>query len=215
LNVGTVKTNSPPEGVQDRNFTGQPVMVAKPLAIQSKGMLRAPKPQKLSVHPMGKGLESVLNVTIVRDESAAAALDLSGWTMEEEISALPASLWDPAKPNLKPSEPSAKMIEGGITGVKKLKPPRGKLGKKVVPPPIEWHQLEAFPVPRSATSQEIPSGTGSRDLRQVMVEKQDHHKEMVAAMTLAGFTLTWQPTAPAEVRFRELQADPLAGIVAA
>ena len=106
LNVGTVKTNSPPEGVQKKEFTGQPVRVTKPLAIEKKGLLRANanQPPKLSVYPMGKALESTLNVTIVSDElSAADKVALSEWTMEEETSALPAALWDPAKPNLRPS----------------------------------------------------------------------------------------------------------------
>ena len=37
VNVGTVKTNSPPEGVQSSlSFSGKPVMVSKPLALESK-----------------------------------------------------------------------------------------------------------------------------------------------------------------------------------
>jgi hypothetical protein len=133
--------------------------------------------------------------------------------MEEEISALPAALWDPAKPNLRPSEPSAKLIDGCITGIKKLKPPRGKLGNAAVPPPLDWHQLEVLNVPRSTTSQEIPSATATRDIRPSIVATQDSQKQVVAALAAAGFALTVQPAA--EVRFRELQADPLAGAVAA
>ena len=215
LNFGKVKTNSPPEGVQASSVTGQPVMVTKPLAIESKGMLRAKNNSpKLGVYPMGKTLDSVLNVTIVKDEvSGTTAVELSGWAMEEEVSALPAALWDPATPNLKPSEPSAKMIQGGITGVRKIKPPRGKLGNKVVPPPIDWHKLDPFRVTRSTTTQEIPAASSTRNIRPMMVEKQDEQKNVVAALKLAGFALTWE--APADVRFRELQADPLAGAVAA
>src|SRR5215213_1549981 len=143
VNFGTVKTNSPPEGVQSSSFTGQPVMVAKPLALESKGLLRANKPQKLGVYPMGKGLDSTLNVTIVKNEvSGTSPVELTGWAMEQETSALPAALWDPDKPNLKPTEPSAKMIPGGITGVRKIKPPRGKLGTKFEPPPIKWFPLD-------------------------------------------------------------------------
>ncbi len=217
LNFGKVKTNSPPEGVQDRSHTGQPVMVNKPLVLESKGLLRSNKPpQKLGVYPMGKKLESVLNVTIVLDEvGGAKAVDLTGWGMEEETSALPAALWDPATPTLKPSEPSAKMIPGGITGVGKIKPPRGKLGNKVELVEIKWRELDAGVVTRSTTAQEIPAPTNTRDLRPVMVEKQDHQKKVVAALAAAGFALTWQAPDLADVRFRELQADPLAGAVAA
>ncbi len=66
VNVGTVKTNSPPEGVQPPSVSGKSVMVSEPLALESKGLvkglLRTNKP-KLSVHPMGKTIDSVLNVT--------------------------------------------------------------------------------------------------------------------------------------------------------
>jgi hypothetical protein len=48
-----------------------------------------------------------------------------------------------------------------------------------------------------------------------MVEKQDKQKSVVAALRTAGFALTWEAPTPADVRFRELQADPLAGAVAA
>jgi hypothetical protein len=226
VNVGTVKTpnanmlkatNSSLEGVQDRSHTGKPVMVSQPLAIEKKALLRANEPsQKLSVHPMGKALDSTLNVTIVKDEvSGPNPVQMSGWTMAEELSALPAALWDPAKPNLRPSEPSAKLIPQCITGIKSLKPPRGKLGNEVVPQPIEWHRLDDGTVSRSTTSQEIPAASRLRDLRSVMVEKQDQQEKVVAGLKTAGFALTWQAPAPADVRFRELQADPLAGAVAA
>ena len=214
VNVGRVKTNSPPEGVQATKFSGKPVMVSEPLALESKGLLkgllRANKPEKFGVHPMGKTMESVLNVTIVEDQVSGAtrAWEMTGWTMEEEISALPAALWDSAKPNLRPSEPSAKLIEGCITGIKKLKPPRGKLGNKFSPPPIQWHKLEAGIVARSATLQEIPGATVSRDIGPVVVAKQDDQKKVFDALTTVGFALTWQ-AAPAGVHFRELQADPM------
>src|SRR5215213_6267420 len=66
-----------------------------------------------------------------------------------------------------------------------------------------------------AIAQEIPDASRTRDVRPVMVEKQENQKKIVEALTAAGFALTWQPPAPADVRFRELQADPLAGAVAA
>ena len=213
LNFG----KSAPKGVLLGSHVGQPVMVNEPLAVESKKLLRAKnEAQKLGVYPMGKTLESTLNVTVVKDElSGTSPVELTGWAMEEETSALPAALWDPARPNLKPSEPSAKMIPGGITGVRKIKPPRGKLGNKVEPPPIGWHQLTPGTVARSATTQEIPAASRTRDLRPVMAEKQESQKKVVAALTAAGFVLTWQAPAPADVRFRELQSDPLAGAVAA
>ena len=57
--------------------------------------------------------------------------------------------------------------------------------------------------------------TRVRDLRTVMVEKQENQTNVVAALKAAGFALTWQAPVPADIRFRELQADPLAGAVAA
>jgi hypothetical protein len=215
VNFGTVKTNSPPEGVLKSSFTGQPLMVRQPVAVESKPMLRANKPPKLGVHPMGKELDSVLNVTIVKVElSGTSAVPLAGWAMEEETCALPAALWDPDRPNLTPSEPSAKMIQGGITGVRKIKPPRGKLGKKIELPPINWHRLEIVTVQRPTAPQEIPAASRTRDVRSVLADQQDNQKKVVAALEACGFALTWEAPAPAEVRFRELQADPLAGAVA-
>jgi hypothetical protein len=216
-NTGLLQGNNTPDGVQDRSHTGKPVMVARPLTLESKGLLRSNKPApKLSVHPMGKTLGSVLNVTVIKDElSVARPLEMTGWTMKEEVSALPAALWDPAKPNLRPSEPSAKVIPECITGIKSLKPPSGKLGKQVVPPPLDWHKLDVFRVERSTTAQEIPAASRTRNLQTTMAEKQDDQKKVVAALAAAGFTLTSQAPAPADVRFRELLADPLAGAVAA
>ena len=221
VNVGTVRTNSPPEGVQSSSFSGQPVMVSKPLALETRGLLkgsfRTNKPQKFSVHPMGKTLDSVLNVTIVEDQISGTSRPwtMTGWTMEEETSALPAALWDPGKPNLRPSEPSAKLIENCITGIKKLKPPRGKLGNRFEPPPIQWHKLKEGNVETSVIPQEIPGATVSRDIRPLVVAKQDNQKKVAAALAAAGFALKWEAAPTAEVRFRELQADPMAGAVAA
>lgn len=207
LNVGKIKTN---QGIQATSFSGKSVMVTTPLLLESDGLVS----DKLSVHPMGKSLDSVLNVTVVQDDiSGTLPIDVSTWEMVKETSSLPAALWDPAKPNLKPSEPSAKMIPGGITGIKKLKPPRGKLGNKVELPPIDWNPLDAGTVTRLTTRQEIPAASRTRDLRPAMVEKKVDQQNVVAALKAAGFALTWEQ--PAEVRFRELQADPLAGSVAA
>src|ERR1043165_3668959 len=91
---------------------------------------------------MGRGIDSVLNVTIVQDNaSLVEAVELGDWTVEEERGSIPAALWEPGVPNMRPSEPTAKMVEGCITGLKRLKPPRGTLGNKATPPPIEWHRL--------------------------------------------------------------------------
>ncbi len=218
VNVGAVAANSSAAGVVASSFSGKSLMVNKPLVIseplapRSKRLLRSNP--TVSAHPMGKSLNSVLNVTIVNDEVSGPAADLSGWTMEEETSALPAAVWDPAQPNLKPSEPSAKLIDGCITGIKKLKPPRGKLGNHSSPS-IQWHELGAGIVRSLNTSQEIPSGTISRDIQPLVVAGQDKQKQVAAALASAGFALTWEATPVADVRFRELQADPLEGAVAA
>jgi uncharacterized protein DUF6603 len=214
LNIGRAKTSSPSEGIQERSFSGQPMMVTKPVTLETKGLRTKNSINKLGVHPMGKTLESVLNVTMVRDEiSVTHPVDLAEWILEEETGSLPAALWDAAKPNLKPSEPSAKLIEGCITGIKRLKPPSGKLGKRAEPPKIEWHPLGAGSVSKSGTSQEIPSPARTRNIQAVLTQRQDEQKKIVNALSSAGFSLAWQPRT--EIRFRELQADPLAGVVAA
>ncbi len=214
VSIGRVKTNSASEGVQSSSFSGLPLMVNKALALQNSRQITPKKPQKLGAYPMGKSVDSVLNVTIVPEDGAEPP-ELSTWTMEEEISSMPAALWDPAKPNLRPTEPSAKLLGGCITGIKKLKPPRGKLGKEAVPPPIEWLVLDPGTVPRSETLQEIPSATSSRDIRSTVAGKQDNQKNVVDALKTAGFALTWEKQDPAKVSFRELNAAPLAGSVAA
>lgn len=220
LNVGTVASNSPAQGIVSDSFSGQSLMVNKPLVIdkplapKSKGLLRSSP--AFGAHPMGKKLDSVLNVTIVEEMgSGTRPTELTGWTMEADNSALPAAIWDPAKPNLRPSEPSAKLIDDCVTGITKLKPPRGKLGNKFKQPDLRWHVLDAGSVNRSATPQEIPSATVSRDIQPLVVAKQDSQKKVADALTAAGFVLTWQPATAAAVSFRELQADPLGGAVAA
>ncbi|HET8783329.1 MAG TPA: DUF6603 domain-containing protein, partial [Pyrinomonadaceae bacterium] len=214
VKVGNVKSNTPAEGVQSSRYSGLPLMASKPLTLQSTAPPRATQTPKLGVYPMGKTVESVLNVTIVSEDSSAVP-QLSTWTMEEEFGSMPAALWDPDKPNLRPTEPSAKLIGGCITGIKKLKPPRGKLGTKATPPPIEWLVLDEGRVSRSTTSQEIPSGKSGRDIRSTIADKQDHQKKVVEALKTAGFALTWEAKKSSEVGFRELQADALAGAVAA
>ena len=212
MNFGSV--NAKTEGVQDRNFSGQPMMATKPLTLESSGLKTEDAKNAVGAHPMGKKLQSVLNVTVVRDElSKPQPVNLTNWTLKAETASMPAALWDATKPDLSPSEPSAKLIEGCITGVKWLKPPRGKLGKRAEPPKIEWHPLDPGKVLKSTTEQGIPKPGTVRNIQPVLAQKQAEQKKIVEACALAGFSLTWKPTQ--DVRFRELQADPLVGGVAA
>ena len=161
---------------------------------------------------MGKKLDTVLNVTVISDDLSVPPLELSKWTIEEEIGSLPDAIWNPEKPNLKQSDPSAKLIEGCITGIKRLKPPKGTLGKRATPPKIEWHPLDPGTVAKSETAQESPKATRARNIQPALAQSQEEQKKIAGALVTAGFTLTWQ--APQKVSFRELQADPLAGAVA-
>ena len=163
---------------------------------------------------MGKKFESVLNVAVVRDElGVTESIDLSQWGLKEETGSVPAALWDAAKPNLRPTEPSAKLIDKCVTGIERLRPPRAKLGKRAEPPTIEWHPLEPGSVSKSATSQEVPTATHARNIQPVLVQKREEQTKIAEALATAGFTLSWQSTQ--EIRFRELQAEPLKGAVAA
>lgn len=213
LKVGRTRTGSAADGIQSLNLTGNPMMVTKPLVIESSGQHTKSSAETFGAHPMGKKLDSVLNVTLISDDASAPLPDLSQWTVEPEIGSLPEAIWNSAKPNLRPSEPSAKLITGCITGIKRLKPPKGKLGKRATPPKIEWHPLEPGKVGKSETAQESPTATRSRNIQPTLVQKQDEQKKIREAFKTAGFALTWE--ASREVRFRELQADPLAGAVAA
>ncbi|HKU72332.1 MAG TPA: DUF6603 domain-containing protein [Pyrinomonadaceae bacterium] len=215
MNFGKVKTNSPPDGVQNRSMSGRSMMIKEPVKLESEGLSTRKSANEVGAHAMGKGIKSVLNVTIVRDDvSIVEAVDVSGWTMEEEVGNLPAAVWQPGEPNMRPTEPTAKLIEGCITGVKRLKPPRGKLGKKAAPPPLEWHVLEKSSVAQSTTAQQKPAARGARNIQTLIVQKQSAQKNIVAALSSAGFSLSWQAVPEADVRMRELQADPLAGAVA-
>ena len=213
LQVGRAKSTSSSDGVQTLDFSGQSMMVAKALVIEPSGIAAKKSANTFGAHPMGKKLESVLNVTVVCDDASAPQPELSGWTIEEEIGSVPEAIWKPEKPSLTQSEPSAKLIEGCITGIKRLKPPAGKLGKRAAPPKIEWHALEAGTVVKSETAQESPTSTRSRNIQQTLVQKQEEQKKIAGALAAAGFSLSWQ--AAQKVSFRELQADPLAGAVAA
>ena len=171
---------------------------------------------KLGAHPMGKGIDSVLNVTMVSDEGGQVEpVKMSGWTIEEEIGSLAAAVWQPGQPNMKPTEPTAKLVEGCITGIKRLKPPAGTLGKKAELPPLQWHSLEAFRVVRSKATQKKPPAKGTRNVQTLSAQKQAEQENVVKALSSVGFSLTWEKVLQSEVRFRELQADPLAGEVAA
>ena len=213
LKLGRTRTASASDGIQNLDLTGNPMMVTNPLVLESSGMQTKNSAGTFGAHPMGKKLESMLNVTVISDDASAPPPDLSHWTLEAEIGSLPEAVWNPEKPNLKPSEPTAKLIAGCITGIKRLKPPKGTLGKRSTPPKIEWHPLEPGKIRKSETAQESPSATRSRNIQPTLVQKQDEQKHIAAALKTAGFSLTWQPAQ--QVRFRELQADPLAGAVAA
>jgi hypothetical protein len=216
LNVGNVKTNSPPEGIQERNLTGKSLLVPNPVVIDRTRKQHVKKYDgPLGVHPMGKTLQSVLNVTIVRDDvSATRPVDLTDWTIEEETGSLPAALWDAARPEPQgPSEPSAKLIPDCITGIRRLKPPDGVRGQKIPFSQLIWESLQPARIPKPGASQEFPSKTRSRSVQTVMSGKQAEQKQVIDALAAVGFNLTWQPATTA-IRFRELQAEPLAGAVA-
>ena len=53
----------------------------------------------------------------------------------------------------------------------------------------------------------------TRKLEELKQQQQEEQKKIAAALATAGFTLSWQ--ASTTIEFRELQADPLAGAVAA
>ena len=140
---------------------------------------------------------------------------MSGWTIEEETGSLAAAIWQPGKPNMKPTEPTAKLVEGCITGIKRLKPPAGTLGKKAELQQLDWHPLGAFRVVRLKATQKKPGAKGSRNVQTLSAQKQAEQENIVKALSSVGFSLTWQKVLESDVRFRELQADPLAGEVAA
>jgi hypothetical protein len=212
LNVGRVKTNSPPEGVQDRSFSGQSLQVKEPVVLDTDGLHTKNFNNALGVHPMGKSLDSVLNVTIVRDD-VSQPVDLTGWTIEAETSSLPAALWDAEAPNLKAQpEPSAKLIPDCITGIKRLKPKGGEYGLKSTRSKMSWSPLEPAHVLKSGTLQQMPSETRSQDIQAAVAGKQVKQKSIADALSTAGFNLAWQP-AQTEIRFRELQAEPMSGSV--
>lgn len=212
LNIGRVKSASVTDGIQNLNLSGQPMMVTQPVVLETSGIPSKNSVNVLGAHPMGRKLQSVLNATVVCDDASATQPELAGWTVEADIGSVPAALWNAEKPALSP-EPGAKLIDGCITGIKRLKPPAGKLGKSATPPPLEWHPLEPVTVAKSETAQESPSSTRSRNIQPALAQKQEEQKKLAVAFAATGFSLSWKP-AP-EVRFRELQADPLAGAVSA
>lgn len=211
LNVGRVKTNSP---VQDRSLSGQSLRVKAPLVLDTAGLHTKNFNNALGVRPMGKSLNSVLNVTIVRDDvSLTQPVDLADWTIEAETSSLPAALWDTEVPNLKaPPKPSAKLIPDCITGIKRLKPKGGDYGPEATRSGVSWSPLTPVRVPLSGASQQIPSATRSQNIQAAVAGKQAEQKRIADALSAAGFNLAWQP-AQTEIRFRELQAEPMSGSV--
>jgi hypothetical protein len=213
INFGKVKKTSP---VQQRDKSGRSMMITNPVTLESEGLWTKNSKGKLGVHPMGREFQSVLNVTIVRDEvSTFEPVEIPGWTMEEEVGSLPSALWEPGEPNMRPSEPTSKLVEGCITGIKRLKPKRGTLGAKATPPPIDWNPLDKVNVPKATTTQEKPGAIGVREVQPLVAQKQAEQEKIVAALSAAGFLVTWKAMPENEVRFRELNATPLSGAVAA
>ena len=215
LNFGRVKTSSPPQGVQDVSLTGRSLLVSEPVMLEPSELQTRRYPAPLGVHPVGKKLESVLNVTIVRDDvSPPQPVDTTGWTLEEETDSLPAALWDAAKPNPKgPAEPEARLIQNCITGIKRLVPPAGEYGAAISPPAMSWTRLSPVRVSRPSELQENPAKTRARNIQKAIDSKQAEQKRVFDALAAAGFRLAWQP-AQTPVRCRDLQAEPLAGAVA-
>lgn len=85
-------------------------MVTNPIVLETGGRPRATSANAFSVHPMGRKIDSVLNVTVIPDDVSAKQPELSEWTIDEERGSVPNALWNPEKPTLSPSEPSAKLI---------------------------------------------------------------------------------------------------------
>jgi uncharacterized protein DUF6603 len=209
LNVG--KISNQPVGIQEPVWTGKSLMVPKAVALDASGMHARNYRGALGVHPMDKKLQSVLNVTIVRDD-LSDRVDLTDWILEAETAALPAALWDPAKLELKP-EPSAKLIPNCITGIKRLKPNVGGRGQRAALSKMIWKPLDSVRVPISGASQELPEATRPRNVQAEVAAKQAEQEKVVDALAAAGFKLAWKP-AKKDVRFRVLTEEPLAGAVA-
>lgn len=216
LNVGRVKTNSPPVGVQERDPSGNSLLVSKPVELEAAGLQVKSYKRPLGVQPMGKALKkSVLNVTVVRDDvTQTQPIDLSDWLVETENASLPAALWDAPKPKSNnPPEPSAELVPDCITGIKRLKPPAGQRGACASLLKMNWHQLDTSTVPRTGVTQDVPKDVRSRDIQTAVAAKRVEHERIATALTAAGFNLAWRPS-QAPVSFRELQAEPLDGAVA-
>ena len=215
LNVGRVKTNSPPAGVEQRDPSGNSLLVAKAVELEAEGLKVKPYDGQLGVKPMGKKMSSVLNVTVVRDDGAQARPeDISKWTVEEETASLPAALWDATPPDPNgPSEPTAKLVPNCITGIKRLRPPAGVRGERVAFSGLSWHGLDAPTVRRTDAKQKPPAKTRARDVQTDASAKQDRHKSVADALAALGFDLAWRPASSA-VRFRELQDEPLSDAAA-
>ncbi len=210
LNVGTLKSNL--KGIQELKSSGQSLMVKDGIDLESEGLKPKKSASALGAHPMGKKLDSVLNVTVIREGgSTPEPVNLSQWTIEADTGSLPSALWNEAKPSLKQSEPSAKVIPGCLVGLKRLKPPSGKLGPNAPLGNITWFQLKLGTVKKSGVQQNFPGTTHSRNVQPVMASRQAQQKEIVDVLASVGFSLGWKPQT--QVRFRDLQADPLAGAV--
>lgn len=217
LNVGTVKISSPQKGVPERGLTGKPLMINEPVAFETGKLHTTKYPNKLGVHPMGKTLTSALNVTIVRDDGPITQpVDLTKWTIVAETNSLPAALWDPALPDPKgPSEPTAKLIPNCITGIKRLRPPSVERGPGVEMSDLGWQKLTRIPVSKPSEELKIPAPANFRNIQAAVAKNQARQAEISGLLASAGFHLAWKPAqAPADVKFRELQAEPLVGAVA-
>lgn len=116
VRVGEIQNISIPTG----NLHGKHLTVKNPIAIDTK---KTVKGEAVGIRPMKKSsMAAVLNVGVV--DKDGKSIEISGWKVEAEKTAVPASLWDTNSDQA--NEPSAKVIRDCTVGLKCLKPGQGK-----------------------------------------------------------------------------------------
>lgn len=80
---------------------------------------------------------------------------------------------------------------------------------------LGWQKLKKIPVSKPSEDLKIPAPANFRNIQAAVAKNQTEQEQIAGLLASAGFHLTWKPAqAKADVKFRELQAEPLLGAVA-
>ena len=162
------------------SLSAQHLVVANGVAaLPNTSVVKFSRTTALGVRPMKlAAMRSVLRVAIL--DSSDMSLDIQDWSLSEDVSGVPAALWDT---DLKPANsPDSKVISECLVGLKSMRPPAGKMLGEALHDSAD-HLRQKLP-PRAASA----AGETEDTEHIVALLGRSWHDELSALATL-GFLL--------------------------